>query len=809
MFNATSVCLRAGAFDEDGLRQTIALCQVMIEQGTTPGSADQALWLNLLSKTILALPDEAKNDQDLALGIRAADMAARVGAGQENQAALVYDLVGALIDRGLPGDLDEAVSQVQAALSRSPDWTQELQLLMALAVAYLKRFELTGADADQLPAIDAFCRVATSRSGQPRARGDAAFCWAKEATKRGDYAAACDAYQITVQLIAEQARRPGRPEQRNDWLARWAASARNGAACAIRAGRLGTALALLEQGRAVNVTQSLQRQADIAAVRALRPDLADRMTLLAKGIEAFAKGDRGELPRDYIEATYPLMQAMNAFETTAFEMNNPRWILEDPKRAEEWAREQLTELISNDTRLTLASRWDELMDELRCELPELPICVPPAVEDLVAAVSGGAAVVLNVSEIGCDALIIADGALSRLPLPELTESAIREMFVSLFKPIFRFEFGDRSRQARAELCGAMSDCQAWLWDTVCVPVLAALGIDGPPADGQAWPRIWWCPTGHLAALPIHAAGRFGPDGHGPCLIDRTVSSYTTTLGALAGACRAAAADLDPGRRRRLLAISVPAITGASVLGHTDLELDAVSPWVPANRPPLVGDAVTILHSCLWRAPAGDSGMMMVSRKRSGSIRRLRPTMSPVPAYPSSGTDGSMRGPQLMTAPARPVPARASAARAAIHSVFSGNERCAQSLNNQVPSRRSNRSHTGTGDPAQSWALALMIPRARRQPAAGVVGPSSVTSVSSGGDQGARWNSIPGRVTSRETPSTVTAAAAAWTSAISWSVSSGGRRTSQWPEIRRSSAIMWRRRPRFWSYAIDSAVLTSL
>ena len=605
MFNATSVCLRAGSFNEDGLRQVIDSCRVMAGAGTTPDSVDQALWLNLLSKAILALPEEAKDEQDLALGIQAAGMASRIGAGPENRAGLVYDLVLALIDRGQSGDLDEAVSQAQAALGRSPDRTQELQLLTALAAAYLKRFELTGADAEQRAGIDAFRRVATSGDGGPSARGDAAFRWAKEATKRGDYAAACDAYQTTVRLIAEQARRPARPEQRNDRLARWAESARDGAACAIRAGRLGTALALLEQGRVVNVTQSLQRQADIAAVRALRPDLADRMTLLAQGIEAFAKGDRGELPRDYMEATVPLMQAMGGFETTAFEMNHPYWFVEDPKRAEEWAREQLTELISNDTRLTLASRWDELMDELRRELPELPICVPPTVKDLVNVVSDGTAVVLNVSAIGCDALIIAGGKLSHLKLPDLTESAVREMCVRLFTPIFQLEFGDRSARARTQLRGAMSECLSWLWDAVCAPALNRLHIDGPPADGQAWPRIWWCPTGYLAALPIHAAGRFGPDGRGPCVIDRVVSSYTTTLGALAGARRAAAADPDPGRRRRLLAISVPEIPGASVLGHTELELAAVSPWVPANRPPLVGDAVTInsvtyiLHEYDW------------------------------------------------------------------------------------------------------------------------------------------------------------------------------------------------------------------
>lgn len=42
-------------------------------------------------------------------------------------------------------------------------------------------------------------------------------------------------------------------------------------------------------------------------------------------------------------------------------------------------------------------------------------------------------------------------------------------------------------------------------------------------------RIWWCPTGPLAFLPIHAAGVY-PSG--PKLSDYVVSSYTPTLTAL-------------------------------------------------------------------------------------------------------------------------------------------------------------------------------------------------------------------------------------------------------------------------------------
>jgi len=48
------------------------------------------------------------------------------------------------------------------------------------------------------------------------------------------------------------------------------------------------------------------------------------------------------------------------------------------------------------------------------------------------------------------------------------------------------------------------------------------------------PRIWWCPTGPLAFLPIHAAGIYVQDRGKPkeCLSDFAVSSYIPTVNAL-------------------------------------------------------------------------------------------------------------------------------------------------------------------------------------------------------------------------------------------------------------------------------------
>jgi CHAT domain-containing protein len=46
-------------------------------------------------------------------------------------------------------------------------------------------------------------------------------------------------------------------------------------------------------------------------------------------------------------------------------------------------------------------------------------------------------------------------------------------------------------------------------------------------------HIWWCPTGPLAFLPIHAAGIYNVDGTISCSLDDiAISSYTPSLSAL-------------------------------------------------------------------------------------------------------------------------------------------------------------------------------------------------------------------------------------------------------------------------------------
>ena len=94
-------------------------------------------------------------------------------------------------------------------------------------------------------------------------------------------------------------------------------------------------------------------------------------------------------------------------------------------------------------------------------------------------------------------------------------------------------FPDREKDRHAIL-----DVLDWLWDVIAEPVLTALGHTSTPGTGSPWPRVWWCPTGPLTVMPIHAAGhhprlRTAAADSIDCVLDRVISSYTPTLTALA------------------------------------------------------------------------------------------------------------------------------------------------------------------------------------------------------------------------------------------------------------------------------------
>lgn len=84
-------------------------------------------------------------------------------------------------------------------------------------------------------------------------------------------------------------------------------------------------------------------------------------------------------------------------------------------------------------------------------------------------------------------------------------------------------------------------------------------------------RIWWCPTGPLAFLPIHAAGLYGATiAPGSTLSEFVISSYTPTLSALINTI-----ERQKPQNFQLLAVAQPNAIGQFPLPQTREEVNRI------------------------------------------------------------------------------------------------------------------------------------------------------------------------------------------------------------------------------------------
>jgi CHAT domain-containing protein len=91
----------------------------------------------------------------------------------------------------------------------------------------------------------------------------------------------------------------------------------------------------------------------------------------------------------------------------------------------------------------------------------------------------------------------------------------------------------------------------WLWDSIAEPVLDKLKFNSMPTDEHPLPRVWWCPTGLLSFLPIHASGYH--DGQYRTVMDRVISAYTSTVRAL----RHSRANGAPPEQHKVFIVAMP------------------------------------------------------------------------------------------------------------------------------------------------------------------------------------------------------------------------------------------------------------
>ncbi|MFF2327654.1 MULTISPECIES: CHAT domain-containing protein [unclassified Streptomyces] len=397
---------------------------------------------------------------------------------------------------------------------------------------------------DLVEAAQRFQEAALEQQCAPALRLDAARAWGDVRAELGDWDGALDGYVVAVDLLHSVAPRHLVRDDQELLLSRTVGLGAAAAACAVRCGRPGLAVGLLEQARGVILSHAFDADSDLTRLREAAPDLADRFEELREALDT-ATDSQGFL-----------------------EEGPPR---PDDARA--------------DLRQRLAAEWHDLTARIRAEHPELGLLRPMrdwGERELCATAAAGPVVLVNVSPYGSDALVVTEQSIDAVPLPGLDPRSTATRRQIFQDALIRIEAPGTSRKQSQRAQQDVRETLAWLWQAVTGPVLDRL----PAAT-----RVWWSPGGLLGTLPLHAAA---PAGAAPGALDRVVSSYTPTLRALHHARRRAARPAGTGT----LVVSVAQATGQAPLPGARREADSLARLLP--RATLLADA-TATHSAVVSA----------------------------------------------------------------------------------------------------------------------------------------------------------------------------------------------------------------
>jgi hypothetical protein len=417
--------------------------------------------------------------------------------------------------------------------------------LAAILTGSYQRF---GRRADAEEAIGLWRGIAAQPAQPVASRMSAASVWAGLAASMGGWSEAVDGYEIAVDLLPLLAWRGLDVAGRERLLADWGGLAQDAAACALTTEQPDRAVVLLEQGRSVLWAQVLASRNDLSALRGMAPGLAGRLAEV-----------RIELDR-YSAATDPLTADASRYGNRG------------------------------DRRMALARQFDALLAEAR-QLPGMQsLLLAPDARELYRTVAGGAFVIVNSSRLRSDAIVVTRWGVQVVPLPLLTHDDVVLRTRRHLASARGLRRGGRDDVDHLDAVIAreedLADTLAWLWDAVAEPVLRAIGCDTPRPTGFPWPRVWWCPTGLLGMLPLHAAGRHDTANPGQAVLDLVVSSYAPSLRTLAMA-RTPHCRQDSGR---ILLVAAPDVPGQPVLGHVAEETDLLRALLPGGRHTLVSGA---------------------------------------------------------------------------------------------------------------------------------------------------------------------------------------------------------------------------
>ncbi|KAB8171002.1 CHAT domain-containing protein [Streptomyces sp. 3MP-14] len=449
-------------------------------------------------------------------------------------------------ERGDPADLDDAIDAGRAALAATPEpGPARASHLLHHGLALRARHRLGGPDearaaADAAEGASAWQEAHAMASAPAGLRVEAAARLSHLHEEEGEIGRAADAAEAAVSLLPLVSPRRLRPAEQRSALGRYPGLASRAAELALAdprhapPARAERALRLLEAGRAVLLGQALETRDDLAELRVHHPELAERFVTW----------------RDWLDRA-----DTDAADTDALPAGADR-----ARPAREVAR---------------------VLAEIRARPGFEAFGRPPTVEELRGQAHEGPIVVLTCGERAGHALLLTPEGVRALELPALT-APLTARRVDALRHALRLARSGRLRAQRLRGQATVNAVLEWLWDAAAGPVLDALGIAGPGADGS-WPRVWWVPGGLVGLLPLHAAGHHSDPAEAPnrrTVMDRAIPSTVPSVRALRRArehlARLAERPAEPARGLVIAMPTTPGLPGGGRLRHAAAEADLVA-----------------------------------------------------------------------------------------------------------------------------------------------------------------------------------------------------------------------------------------
>ncbi|KAJ6585772.1 CHAT domain-containing protein [Mycena capillaripes] len=419
-------------------------------------------------------------------------------------------------------DIDEAIELYREALTLyEPPHPYRSSSLNGLAKCFAYLYERTCDIHDLESACDLFQEAATYLSSSPLTRFRHACSWA-ECIAQYSPTSSLTAYHAAIRLLPQLAALHLDLPSRQQILTtiKQSSLASNAATCAVDQTQYNTAVEFLEASRSVFWSQALQLRTPLDDLAMVHPKLSARLADLSQQLELAAF-------RDTSRETLNMQQKLRSIES---EGSHCQQLNED---------------------------WEQTIKEVQL-LPGFEnFMVPKAMAALQQAAVSGPIIILVATNSACFSLIVTlSSEVQYLKLPKLIlpkAHFLADLSRGISDPAFDFKtfvetcdpgnqrselearlFAGREGSIKVDPDEVFRGLLADLWKNIVNPVFDTLKLKASTTfecKSVDPSRLWWCPIGPFAFLPLHAAGIYGKDIT-ECASDYVVSSYTPTLTAL-------------------------------------------------------------------------------------------------------------------------------------------------------------------------------------------------------------------------------------------------------------------------------------